>query len=351
MAATDLYRDSVRSARDAGLRYFADDRPGLSRRRAGKGFAYYAADGHRLADAATRARIESLVIPPAWTDVWISPAANGHLQATGRDARGRKQYRYHPQWATGRAETKFERLRTFGAVVLPALRARIEQDLRRRGALTRERVVAVVLTLMDEANIRVGNREYARTNESFGLTTFLDDHVQVRGQTLKFAFVGKKGVAHTVQLRDRRLARLVQQCQDIPGQQLFQYFDDAGQPHGIDSGDVNDYIRAAGGADFTAKDFRTWGGTVRLVECLETQLAQTPDLAPDSALRAATRAVAAHLGNTPTVCSKYYIHPHIVALFQDGRLIEYLRQHNPETAPPDDLLTPLERLVLRMLEV
>ncbi len=349
MDATDLYRDAAQSAKDAGLRYLTDDRPGLTRRRAGKGFAYYDPQGKRVTDKQVLARIAAFVIPPAWTDVWISPAPTSHVQVTGRDARGRKQYRYHPQWAARRAETKFERLRTFGAEALPPLRARMAADLARRGPLDQARVVAVVLALMNEANIRVGNREYARTNESFGLTTLRDEHVAVEGTVMKFAFVGKKGVAHTITVRDRRLARLVRQCQDLPGQQLFQYLDETGAQHTIDSADVNDYIRNASGQDFTAKDFRTWGGTVRLVECLEAQLTDDPDLPPASALREATKRVAEHLGNTPTVCSKYYIHPQVVHLFTDGRLMEFLRAHDAEERQPDDLLSPTERLVLRML--
>ena len=350
MDATDLYRDAAQSAKDAGLRYLSDDRPGLTRQPESGGFTYFDAKGERVTDPKTLARIVSFVIPPAWADVWISPSPNSHVQVTGRDARGRKQYRYHPQWATRRAETKFERLRTFGAEALPPLRRQLATDLTRRGPLDRARVVAVVLALMDEANIRVGNREYARTNESFGLTTLLDEHVTVTGQALTFAFVGKKGVAHTIKVRDRRLARLVQQCQDLPGQHLFQYIDEAGAQHPVDSADVNDYIRAASGLDFTAKDFRTWGGTVRLVECLETQLAVAPDLPADTALRDATKQVAAHLGNTPTVCRKYYIHPQIVSLFKDGRLVEFLQENDAQKSIPNDPLRPSERLVLRMLE-
>lgn len=350
MHATDLYRDAAQSAKDAGLRYLTDDRPGVSRRATDEGFEYYDAAGQRVTDQKTLDRIASFVIPPAWTDVWISPAPKSHVQVTGRDARGRKQYRYHPEWAARRAETKFERLRTFGAEALPPLRAQMATDLARRGPLDQARVVAVVLALMDEANIRVGNREYARTNESFGLTTLLDDHVTVKGQAMKFAFVGKKGVAHTITVRDRRLARLVQQCQDLPGQQLFQYLDEAGAQRAVDSADVNDYIRAASGQDFTAKDFRTWGGTVRLVESLEAQLATDPDLPPAKALREATKCVADHLGNTPTVCSKYYIHPQVVSLFTDGRLLEFLRAHDAAPRAPNDPLSSTERLVLRMLE-
>ena len=349
MDATDLYRDAAQSAKDARLRYFTDDRPGLTRRQHGAGFAYFDAQGQRVTAKTTLDRIASFVIPPAWTDVWISPLPNSHVQVTGRDARGRKQYRYHPRWNAQRGATKFDRLRTFGAEALPLLRAQIQQDLARRGPLTRERVVAVVLALMDEANIRVGNREYARTNESFGLTTFLDDHVSITGARLEFAFVGKKGVEHAVSIRDRRLARLVRQCQELPGQQLFQYVDEAGARHAVDSADVNDYIRAASGLDFTAKDFRTWGGTVRLVECLEESLATDPDQPADKALRDATKRVAEHLGNTPAVCGKYYIHPQIVSLFKDGQLVEFLRKNDAEKRAANDPLRAAERLVLRML--
>jgi DNA topoisomerase I len=349
MESTELYRDAVQSAKDAGLRYLTDDRPGLTRRKSGKGFAYFNAAGERVTDQKTLTRIAAIVIPPAWTDVWISPSPNSHVQVTGRDARGRKQYRYHAQWAARRSETKFERLRLFGEDALPRLRHRIETDLARRTSLDRERVVAIVLRLLDIANIRVGNREYARTNESFGLTTLLDDHVTVTGSEIQLEFVGKKGVAQQIKLHDRRLARLVKQCQDIPGQQLFQYLDAGGERRAVDSADVNEYIREASGHDFTAKDFRTWGGTVRLVECLEKQLEDVPDLTTDQALRAATKDVAQHLGNTPTVCSKYYIHPQIVSLFKDGKLVAFLRKNDAHRVKAQDPLSSTERLVLRML--
>lgn len=344
----DTYRDPAQAARDAGLRYVTDEQPGLTRRRVGSRFTYFDAAGQRIRDEKTLARIASFVIPPAWEDVWIAPTPMAHLQVTGRDARGRKQYRYHPKWQATRAETKFDRLHRFGAEALPKLRARVAADLARR-SLDRARVLAIVVRLMEHSFIRVGNQEYARQNKSFGLTTLRDRHVTVTGSEIKLAFVGKKGVEHQITVQDRRLARLVKRCQDIPGQHLFQYYDEAGQRCPVDSADVNAYLREATGDDFTAKDFRTWGGTVRMVECLEAQLQTAPDLSVEKTLRLATQEVARHLGNTPTVCAKYYIHPQVMAWFKDGKLLDFLRTHDAQAGDDKDLLTPTEHLVLRML--
>ena len=343
-----LYKDPARQAQMAGLRHATDQGPGLARKttRAGN-FTYHDAKGLKIADAKILDRIASFVIPPAWTEVWISPSATTHLQVTGFDSLGRKQYRYHPAWDEMRSLTKFSRLRTFGEKLAP-LREQLNKDLR-RPALDRDKVVALVLLLMDQSFIRVGNKEYARKNKSYGLTTLRDNHVAIEGGQVKFSFIGKKGVAHDVTLQDARLARLVRKCKEIPGQHLFQYYTTDGQRHALESGDVNEYLQRHTGLALSAKDFRTWGGTVKMVECLEAVLREEPELAPEKVVKKAVKKVATGLGNTPTVCSKYYIHPQVVELFKAGQLIEYLRKHDAETAP-GDLLSPVERLVLKMLE-
>ena len=342
-----LYKDPARQARMAGLRYATDQGAGLTRKitRAGN-FTYHDAKGQKITDAKILDRIAGFVIPPAWTDVWISPSATTHLQVTGYDSLSRKQYRYHPAWDEMRSLTKFSRLRTFGEKLAP-LREQLNKDLR-RPSLDREKVVALVLLLMDQSFIRVGNKEYAKKNKSYGLTTLRDKHVAIEGGQVNFSFVGKKGVPHEVTLQDARLARLVRKCKEIPGQHLFQYYSADGQRHALESGDVNEYLQRHTGLALSAKDFRTWGGTVKMVECLEAVLREEPELAPEKVVKKAVKEVAVGLGNTPTVCSKYYIHPQVVELFKAGQLIEYLRQHDAETTP-DDLLSPVERLVLKML--
>ncbi|OGX83232.1 DNA topoisomerase I [Hymenobacter lapidarius] len=342
-----VYKDPARQAQMAGLRYANDAGTGISRKATRTGnFVFHDANGKKIADEKTLERIGSYVIPPAWTDVWISPSATAHLQVTGRDALGRKQYRYHPAWDEMRSLTKFSRLRTFGEK-LAELRAQLQKDLR-RPALDREKVVALVLTLMDQSFIRVGNKEYAKKNKSYGLTTLRDSHVAIEGGDVNFSFVGKKGVAHDVTLHDNRLARLVRKCKEIPGQHLFQYYSTDGQRHALESGDVNEYLQRHSGMALSAKDFRTWGGTVKMVECLESVLREEPELAPDKVVKKAVKGVANGLGNTPTVCSKYYIHPQVVELFKSGQLIGYLREHDAEPSTTD-LLSPTERLVLKML--
>jgi DNA topoisomerase I len=304
-----------------GLRYVTDAEPGLRRRRAGKGFAYLRADGRRVADAATRERIRALAIPPAWTDVWICKDARGHVQATGRDARGRKQYRYHARWRATRDAGKFARLVEFGQA-LPKLRQRLARDLRRRG-LPRAKVLAVAVELLAGTLIRVGNDEYARTNASFGLTTLRDRHVSFPGGgQAHFRFRGKSGQEHAVAVEDARLARLLRRCQQLPGQALLQYVGDDGRPQAIDSGDVNDYLREATGADFTAKDFRTWGGTLAAIQaCVRTPVPRRGgERARAAALTAAVECVAAQLGNTPAVCRGSYIHPAVLYGWRDGSL-------------------------------
>jgi DNA topoisomerase-1 len=308
--------DPIASARIAGLRYVLDVGPGISRRRSGTSFRYFDADGRALRDAETLARIRSLAIPPAWTDVWICPIAHGHLQATGRDARGRKQYRYHPRWRAVRDETKYHRMIPF-ARALPRIRAQVESDLGRPG-LPREKVLATVVQLLETTLIRVGNEEYARANKSYGLTTLRNHHVDIDGARLRFEFRGKSGKRHTVEIGDRRLARIVSQMQSLPGHELFQYLDDDRERHAVDSGDVNAYLREITADDFTAKDFRTWAGTVLAAHVLVGQRRSKRHLAH------ALKRVAECLGNTLAVCRKCYVHPAVIRCYLDGTLEDAL---------------------------
>ena len=317
-----LVSEAVASAKSAGLRYVSDDRAGIRRQMGPLGFKYIGADGKVIRNAAELKRIRALAVPPAWKDVWICPDARGHLQATGRDARGRKQYRYHPHWRVCRDETKYDRLQAFAAA-LPKIRARTTADLARAG-LPREKVLATVVQLLEKSLIRVGNEEYAKTNNSFGLTTLKDKHVAVKGPTLRFEFRGKSGVRHSVDVNDRRLARIVKQCRDLPGQDLFQYIDDDGQRCDVTSGDVNAYLKEITGEDFTAKDFRTWSGTVLALTALrELDRAESQRKAKKNVLMA-IEAVAGVLGNTRAVCRKSYIHPAVVDSYIDGWMLQVL---------------------------
>lgn len=313
---------AIISAEEAGLRYVSDQTPGIGRRRAGRGFTYAGPDGQALKDPEIIARIRSLAVPPAWTDVWICANPRGHLQATGRDARGRKQYRYHPQWRDIRDETKYARLTSF-ARGLPQIRAQMDHDLSLPG-LPRDKILATVIRLLEMTLIRVGNKEYARDNESFGLTTMRDRHVDVSGSTLEFEFRGKGGKRHMVDITDPRLARIVKQCQEIPGYELFQYVDEGGEQRTVESDDVNEYLRRHAGEDLTAKDFRTWAGTVLMVRALR-------ELGPGPSTRGAKRkllqgieAVAEMLGNTPSICRAYYVHPAVTEGYLDGSLNAFL---------------------------
>ena len=318
--------DPFESAQAAGLHYVSDASPGVRRRRAGRGFSYVGPDGHVVRDKPTLARIRSLAIPPAYTDVWICPIPNGHLQATGRDARGRKQYRYHPKWREVRDETKFGRMLAFSEA-LPRLRQRVEEDLARPG-LPKEKVLAAVVRLLECTGIRVGNEEYARANRSFGLTTLRDHHVEISGSTMRFEFRGKSGKTHRVALSDRRLARIVARCQAVPGAELFQYVDDEGGRVAIGSGDVNEYLREITGEDFSAKDFRTWAGTLQAVAVLEDLgPADTTREAKSTILRAIDQ-VAQRLNNTRAVCRKYYIHPAVLERYEAGTLHQALGHSN-----------------------
>lgn len=310
--------DPRASARAAGLRYASDDRPGITRRRAGRGFSYRHPSGALAREAATLVRIRALAIPPAWTDVWICPEPNGHVQATGRDARGRKQHRYHARWRTGREEAKFERILAF-AEVLPRIRERCDADLARPG-LPPEKVLAAVVRLLELTLIRVGNDEYARLNRSFGLTTLKVRHAQVNGTSIRFRFRGKSGRKHEVGLRDRRLAAVVKRCQELPGQELFQYVGDDGEPRDVTSDDVNVYLRDASGADVTAKDFRTWAGTVLAYRALRA-LDPGPDArATKRNVVEAVRITADRLGNTPAVARRSYVHPAVLEAYLDGSI-------------------------------
>ena len=310
--------DTSGDALEAGLRYATDARPGIRRRRSGRGFAYSRPDGTRLDDPSTLARIRQLAIPPAWTDVWIAPDPRAHIQATGRDARGRKQYRYHPRWRARRDDTKFERAIDFGKA-LPRLRARLGRDLARRG-LPREKVLAAVVRLLELTLIRVGNDEYARSNRSFGLTTLRGRHADVAGSRLRFRFRGKGGAVHEVGLRDRRLAAVVRRCQELPGQDLFEWVDAEGDVHDVRSEDVNGYIREATGGRFTAKDFRTWAGTVLAYRALRAAERGASEADARHNVVVAMRETAHRLGNSAAVCRRSYVHPAVVDAYLDGRI-------------------------------
>ncbi|WP_184423025.1 DNA topoisomerase IB [Xanthomonas euvesicatoria] len=309
------------TARAAGLTYVNDQQPGISRRKAGKSFSYRDADGQRIADADTLQRIRSLAIPPAYTDVWICAKPNGHLQATGRDARRRKQYRYHADWAQVRGEGKFERVIAFGTA-LPKLRRRLRRDLVLPG-FPREKVLAIVVALLADTLVRVGNAEYARSNRSYGLTTLRNRHMEfLKGGRARLKFRGKSGQDHDIEVDDKQLVKLIRQCQQLPGQSLFQYRDDDGQLQPVDSGEVNDYLREAMGEDFTAKDFRTWGGTLAALQRLARL--PLPERSSERALKQVQndviREVADALGNTPSVCRKAYIDPCVFEGWRAGQL-------------------------------
>lgn len=344
-----VFVDPLESARAAGLRYVTDDEPGIRRRKRGKGFTYLDPQGGAVKDEKTLERIRKLAIPPAWTDVWICPRPNGHLQATGRDARGRKQYRYHANWREVRDETKFGRMIAFGEA-LPKIRERIDADMSLRG-LGREKVLATVVKLLETTLIRVGNKEYARQNNSFGLTTLRDQHVDVEGSTLRFEFRGKSGKEHSVEVQDRRLARIVKQCRDVPGQKLFQYLDGNGERQSVSSEDVNAYLRETTGEDFTAKDFRTWGGTVLALSALLEVGACESEREANRAVVEAVKRVSGQLGNRPAICRKYYVHPVVIQSFLEGTLRETL-EDAVEDSPEDESngLRRLEAQVLRLLK-
>ena len=327
------------------LRFVSDARPGIRRRRRGKHFSYVGPDGTPVRDPSVLDRIRVLAIPPAWTDVWICPAANGHLQATGRDAKGRKQYRYHPRYRAERDEVKYEHLRAFGQA-LPRIRRRVERDLSLPG-LPREKVLAAVVALMDAAHLRVGNEEYTRENGSFGATTLRNRHARVSGSTVRLKFRGKSGKEHVVGLKDRRLARVVKRCQELPGQMLFEYLDEDGELRHVESGDVNDYLHSIAGREVTAKDFRTWAGTVLVAEALDMHGCSETITEAKRAVVAAIDDTAERLGNTRAVCRSAYVHPDVIHAYENGVTLSEL------TARPQRLaegLRPVEQLVLSMLK-
>lgn len=334
-------------AADADLNYVSDAEPGI-RRRGAKRFAYHAPDGVQIRDDATLARIRALAIPPAWTDVWISPDPDGHIQATGRDQRGRKQYRYHERWSAIRDEAKYGSLVEF-AEALPKLRERVDDDLRKR-SLSRERVTAAIVWLLDNTLIRVGNPAYARDNKSFGLTTLRTRHLDIEGAKLRFSFKGKSGKEWRLQLVDRRMAKIIRSIQELPGQSLFQYFDEDGSRRQVRSNDVNDYLREAAGPSISSKHFRTWGGTVHAANLLAaTELPETKSAAR-RVLNAAIDQVAERLGNTRTVCRDCYVHPDVVAAWLEGTLAEEMKAARRSFRKVADGLDEEEMTVLRWLK-
>jgi DNA topoisomerase-1 len=349
-ASTDpdpLRLDPAAAAKIARLRYVSDEKPGITRRRAGKGFSYRDAHGRPIRDEETLTRIKSLAIPPAWTDVWICPDPNGHIQAVGRDAKGRKQYRYHPRWRSVRDEAKYQHLLRFGQI-LPTIRRRVERDLAKPG-MPREKVLAAVVRLLEATLIRVGNSEYARCNKSYGLTTIRNKHAKVRGSRITFDFRGKHGIEHHVDLEDRRLAGIVEKCRDLPGQELFAYIDESGETRDVDSDDVNDYLREISGEDITAKDFRTWAAT-NLAAAALRELAEfdTQATAQKNIVQAVER-VAKMLGNTPAICRKCYVHPEIFEGYLDGTLVTALKTRAEEEVKAAEGLDAEETLVLAYL--
>lgn len=348
MTSSEPTLNPVESAEEAGLRYVTDASPGIRRRRAGRGYSYIGPDGKRIANREQVAWIRSLAIPPAWTDVWICTSQRGHLQATGRDKRGRKQYRYHPDWRAVRDDAKYGRMIAFGQA-LPAIRRQVDADLRRHG-LPRERVLAAVVRLLEKTRLRVGNEEYARDNRSYGLTTLRDRHAEVGSSRIRFRFRSKGGKISDVELSDARLARIVARCQDLPGQELFAYLDEDGEVHPIGSSDVNDYLREITGEDVTAKDFRTWSGTVLAAWALqEFEAVDSQAKAKRNVVRAVEE-VAEWLGNTPAVSRKSYVHPAVIDAYLDGDVVRAARKTADQTLRNDlRRLSPQEAAVLALL--
>jgi DNA topoisomerase-1 len=340
--------DQRSAATRAGLNYVTDGVSGIRRERKGKGWAFYSPEGAKIDDSAERKRIGALVIPPAWTEVWICPDSKGHIQATARDARGRKQYRYHPLYRETRDKSKFRRMLEFSEI-LPEIRDRIERDLRARD-LTRRQILATVVMLLDKTLIRVGNDEYARENRSFGLTTLRGRHVEVRGSKLHFTFRGKSGVEHAIAITDRRLARIVQQCQDLPGYELFKYIDEAGKRQTISSDDVNAYLREITGRDITAKDFRTWAGTMLAAKELFALGPAKSQRESERNMIRAIDAVAKRLGNTRAVCRKYYVHPGLVRAYLQGLTVPLSSQPLPKQARRNTPTAALRRDEVAVLQ-
>jgi DNA topoisomerase-1 len=340
--------DPKDAAESAGLRYVSDNRAGIRRKKSGKGFTYMRPDGTKLSDSHVVRRIRSVAIPPAWTDVWICPFADGHFQATGRDAKGRKQYRYHPLFREVRESTKYEHVVAF-ANALPTIRAKVRQHMALRG-LPREKVLATVVHLLETTLIRVGNDDYAKQNKSYGLTTLKNRHVAVEGSEVRFRFTGKSGKQWSLKVKDRRVAKIIKACQELPGQELLQYLDEDGKQQDVTSADVNAYLKEITGQDITAKDFRTWAGTV--LAALALKELESFDTAAQAKrhLRAVLERVAARLGNTPTICRKCYVHPEVLDSYLDGSLVLEIK-FEVESELRDELagLQPEEAAVLAML--
>src|SRR3954471_17583129 len=340
--------DPKEAAACAGLRYVSDTRPGIRRRKSGKGFTYTRPDGSRVTEADVLRRIKSLAIPPAWTDLWICPSADGHIQATGRDAKGRKQYRYHGRFREVRESTKYEHVVEF-AEALPAIRAKVREHMALRG-LPREKVLATVVHLLETTLIRVGNDDYAKQNKSYGLTTLKTRHVAVDGNEVRFRFTGKSGKQWSLRVKDRRIAKIIRACQELPGQELLQYVDDAGNPQDVTSNDVNTYLKEITGRDITAKDFRTWAGTVLAAMALSEMASFDNAAQAKRNLRSAIENVAARLGNTPTICRKCYVHPEVLTSFLDGKLmLEIKSEVEGELRDALPALRPEEAAVLALL--
>jgi DNA topoisomerase-1 len=341
-------RDPKNTAKAVGLRYVSDSTPGYTRKKAGKGWSYLDADGKVVKDKELIERFNKLVIPPAYTNVWISPYENGHLQFTGTDAAGRKQYRYHAHWNKIRNQSKYHRLQTFAAH-LPTIRQQVDKDLARRN-LDYEKVVALVVRLMELTSIRVGNESYKKLYGSFGLTTLMDKHVKIEGSKLNFQFKGKKGVMHNVALQSKKLAKLVKQCRDIPGKELFQFYNEDGERCTIGSGDINNYLKEITGEDFTAKDFRTWAGSVSALYAFKEAGEFNSIAECRKKIVSVLDEVAVNLGNTRTVCKKYYIHPTVIKSYEEGSLFKYINQLDEEKDIQAAELNIAEKALLQILE-
>lgn len=343
-----MHRDYKQTAEAAKLKYVTDASPGIVRKKKGKGWAFYY-NNTIVRDPEILTRIKRLAIPPAWENVWVCPKANGHIQATGVDVKKRKQYKYHTEWNAIRNQTKFHRLYDFGKA-LPQLRKKVEHDIC-QSSLSKEKVLATVVSLMERTFIRVGNNEYEKLYGSYGLTTLKDGHVQINGANIKFSFKGKKGIYHSITLKNKKLARIVKACRDIPGKELFQYIDDDGVRCGIDSGMINDYIKQASGKDFSAKDFRTWAGTLSILASFKSleQATTSSDLKKN--VIQALDEVSAKLGNTRTVCKKYYVHPEIITLYEENNLQRYLAQLDDIEKCDDYVdLTQEEKVLMKILK-
>jgi len=343
-----IINDEEKTAMAANLLYVTDRAPGIVRKKTGDTFEYYYRD-EKIKDDEELLRIKHLVIPPAWTKVWICKKENGHLQATGFDIKNRKQYKYHPHWSSLRNHTKYYRLIEFGEA-LPAIRLRLEKDLRSKD-LNLEKVLATVVSLMERTNMRVGNSFYEKTYGSFGLTTLKDKHVTFNGNAVKFSFIGKKGISHNITLKNKKLAAVIKKCRDIPGKELFQFYDETGKHHSIDSGLVNNYIREISNSDFTAKDFRTWAGTVQAFLALKSMGCCDTQSEAKRRIVDALDIVSKQLGNTRTVCKKYYVHPLILALYENKKLDKYIEEPDEVEKTSSGIdLAPEEKIVMKILQ-